>query len=78
MYILFNNVYVLFYGCFASMYVYVSSVFFVSQRPEESVRSVELELQIVMNHSFDAGNPKQVLSKHRKRCNLGPSLQLRT
>lgn len=54
--ILFNNVYILFYGCFAFMYVYVLSVFFVPQRPEESVKSLELELQIVMNHHVDAGN----------------------
>lgn len=55
--VLFNNVYyILFYGCFASMYVYASSVFLVPQRPEESVKSLELELQIVMNHCVDAGN----------------------
>lgn len=54
--ILVNNVYILLYVCFAYMYVHLSSVFFVPQRPEESVKSLELELQIIMNHCVDAGN----------------------
>lgn len=43
------------YGCFASMYFCASNVCLVLQRPEEDVKSLELELQLVMGHYIDAG-----------------------
>lgn len=77
--ILFNNVYRLLYGCFASMHVCASSVCLVPQRPEETVKCLELESQIVMSHTMLVLETEHKYSASTTTCcEHWPCLQLRT